>query len=98
MDEHYEVEGVGQVRVGTKLELWQGGQARDWGEVTKLLPGWQVVVSWMGTADTLIHDVEDVVDICVNDWSGEVRALIVERAAAGPCGGGGGVTKRAKET
>ena len=80
MIECYEIEGAGEVRVGTKVERWLGGEPRDWGEVTMLLPAGEVVVSWEGTADTLIHDVGDLIDLCVSDWSGAVCELIASRA------------------
>lgn len=80
MIEFYEIEGAGQVRVGTKVERWLGGEPRDWGEVTMLLPAGEVVVSWEGTADTLIHDVGDLIDLCVSDWSDAVCALVASRA------------------
>ncbi len=97
MNGYYEMKRVGQVRVGTKVERWMGGGPRDWGEVTKLLPAGEVVVFWEGSADTLIHDVGDIFDICVRDWSDEVRALIAARA--GEAGGGGnGMTEPEGET
>ncbi len=80
MGEAWEVEVGGDVRVGTKLERWLGGRPRDWGEVKRLLPGWRVLVAWEVEGEDVIHDVEEIVDICVGDWSGEVLALIAERA------------------
>lgn len=97
MDEFYEIEGGRWIGVGTKAERWLGGRPVDWGDVTKLLPGQRVLVSWQGTADTLIHDVEDIVDICVDDWSAEARALIARRQDAS--GAEDGVrTERTQET
>ena len=80
MDEHYEVEGVGQVRVGTKLELWQGGRPAGWGEVTELRPERQVVIRRLDEDETYVAGVEgDGEDIYVDDWSPQVRALMQER-------------------
>ena len=81
MAQHWEVEVGREVRIGTKLERWLGGRPRDWGEVTRLLPGRRVLISWAVEGEVVIHDVEEIVEICVGDWSGEVLALIAGRTS-----------------
>lgn len=96
MDEFRGAGNRDKIRTGAKVERWPGSRPTDRGEVTKPLPGRQVPVSWERTADTLIRDVEDVIDIGVDDWLAEVRALIAGRTAVTGVGGGG-MTKGAEE-
>ncbi len=81
--EFYDVEGVGQVRVGTKLEAWDGTEDdkdQDWGEVTMLLVGRRVAVYWYGAEETFISDIEECYDLFVDDWSPGVYDYLRERA------------------
>lgn len=82
MAEFHDVGDPDTIGTGRRVERWPGSRPVDWGEVTKLLPGRRVLVSWEGTADALIHDAEDVIDFYVHDWSAEVQALIARREAA----------------
>lgn len=83
MAEFYEVADGRRIRVGTKLEIWDGtadDEDRDWGEVTRLLSGGRVAVYWYGDKDTFISDVGEISALCVGDWSPETYDILRERA------------------
>ncbi len=97
MVDFYATEGGRQVRVGAKLERWLGGRQADWGEVTNLFPGRRIPVSQAGSADILIHDVEDVVDLIVDGWAAEARARRC-RQTKGACDRHDGTAKPAGDS
>ena len=72
MIEYYDVEYVGRVRVGTKLQLDGDRVINDWGEVTALLPGRRIHVYWHREKITVENEVDEVgSDIFREDWSEE---------------------------
>ena len=76
MIEYYDVDYVGKVRVGTKLQLDGQDAINDWGQVTALLPGRRIAVYWHVEKISVENDVDDVgSDVFRNDWSEEVYAM-----------------------
>ena len=83
--DHYDLKGFGRIRVGTKLEVWDGtgdDEGRDWGEVTKLLADRRVELLCYADGDRFISEIDDCSDLFVNDWSGEVYDILRSRAKA----------------
>ncbi len=84
--DHYDLEGFGPIRVGTKLEVRDGtgddGEL-DWGEVTKLLADRRVELHWYVDQDRFIGEIDDCSDLFVDDWSGEVYDILRRQARAG---------------
>lgn len=75
----YEIPGFGEVTVGTKVELWNGGDGRsvsDWGEVTELLPNGRVRVWWNMDRVHIDTEVVEITDHVVAEYSEEVMALV----------------------
>ena len=89
MIEYYDVEYVGRVRVGAKLQLDGDHVINDWGEVTALLPGRRVVVYWHVEKISGECDVDEVgSDVFRGDWSEEVYAAM--NREKGPAEGANG--------
>ena len=81
--DHYDVKGVGEVSVGTKLEAWDGtanDEDLDWGEVTRLLAGRRVEIHWYGEGEAAASEIDDVCGLVVDDWSGEIYDRLRKRA------------------
>ena len=81
--DHYDLAGFGEVRVGTKVEVWdgtEGDEGRDWGEVTMLLTERRVQLHWYAEGDRFIDDIAELGDLFVDDWSGEVYDILRRRA------------------
>ena len=79
MASDYEIPGFGEVRVGTKVEIWNGDDGRsvdDWGEVTELLPNGWVRVWWNMDQVHIDTEVEEISDLVVAEYSEEVMALV----------------------
>lgn len=80
MADFHDVEGPHQVRVGTKVEIWDGARAAGWGEVTRLLPERQVMIRRLDEDETYRCDAAAAGGVIfVDDWSAEVRELMAER-------------------
>ena len=89
--ESFHLKGFRQVRVGTKLEIWDGtedDEYLDWGEVTHLLAGERVAVYWHNGAETTIAGAGDGSDLYVDDWSPVVYSILRKRAKEGGQGHG----------
>ncbi len=75
----------GEVRVGTKVEVWDGGTAHgedlDWGEVTQVLTNRTVAVHWYADGETAICDVDEISDLIVDDWGPEIVTMMLRKRA-----------------
>ena len=81
MADGYEVAGFGEVTIGTRLEVWLGEVAEemacsDYGEVIELLPARWVRVWWHMEGQHGDHELDEITDFLVPEWSHEVQAQI----------------------
>lgn len=81
MADGHHVKGFGDVAVGARLEVWLGEvvedmKCDDYGEVTQLLPDRWVRVLWHMEGQKFDHELDEITDLLVPEWSPEVQALI----------------------
>ncbi|MDE0240659.1 MAG: hypothetical protein OXQ84_10755 [bacterium] len=72
--------GIGEVAVGTKVELWEEGGPVGWGQVAAMLTETEAVIDRWDEDETYTCDVAgDGGEVYVDDWSPPVRDLMAER-------------------